>query len=172
MPNQSNFSDPVLLPADIDNILEKFSELLESHKNLSEQNSIYAKFKQNHKKLDVLFPLKEHPIHGITGLHAVEKYDSKGFVKEYHYQWKRIIPKEGIAYAHISAWENEPHNAPNTPEQFIVKTEPHHHHHIPGDRKQRTENYRIRNLESVFNFIAQYINTGEAYIPNSKSLRT
>jgi len=33
-------------------------------------------------KLSVLFPLKEHPIHGITGLQATEKYDDNGYVKE------------------------------------------------------------------------------------------
>lgn len=110
----------VLLPADIDDILEKYDDILESYQNFQERNSIYGSFKRTNRKLDVLFPFKEHPVHGITGLYATEKYDKNRHVREYHYQWKRLIPKEGIMFSHISAWENEPHEAPNTRRKSIV----------------------------------------------------
>lgn len=125
-----------LQPADLDIILESYEDILQSYQNHKDKNSIYGTFKKTNRKLEVLFLLKEHPIHGITGIHAVEKYNEKGFVKIYHYQWKRIIPKEGIANSHISAWENEPHANKNIPTEFVVKTEPNHHHHIPGERKK------------------------------------
>lgn len=155
----------LLHPADIEDILEDYAYLLASYQNLRERNSVYGSYKRTSKKLDILFPFKEHPVHGITGLHAVEKYDDHGYISEYYYQWKKIIPKEGIAFTHISAWENEPHDAPDTPARFIVKTEPHHHHHIPGERRHRKENYDIRTLEAAFEFIAQYIITGKEYKP-------
>ena len=156
---------PILLPADIDDILENYEDILESYQNLQEKISIYGSYKRTNRKLDVLFPFKEHPVHGITGIHATEKYEKNSYVREYHYQWKRIIPKEGIMFSHISAWENEPHDAPNTPAEYLVVTEPHHHHHVPGKRKQRQANYNIRTLESVFEFVAHYIRTGKEYKP-------
>src|SRR5699024_9839767 len=91
---------------------------------------VYPEVKKTAKKLSVLFPLKEHPVHGKTGLLATEKYSNEGFVIEYHYQWKLLIPKKGVRLSHISAWENESHNNP----KYQTATEPHHHHHIPGDR--------------------------------------
>lgn len=154
-----------LLPADIDDILDSFGDILVSYQNFHEKNSIYGSFKRTKSKLDVLFPLKEHPIHGITGLHATEKYDENGYVREYHYQWKIIILKKGIMFSHISAWENEPHEASNTPDEYLVVTEPHHHHHIPGNRKQRKANYDIRTLEAAFKFVAVYIRSGKEYKP-------
>jgi len=154
-----------LLPADIDDILDKYGDILGSYHELREKNSIYGSFKLTKAKLDVLFPLKEHPIHGITGIHATEKYNEKGYVMEYHYQWKRIFPKQGILFSHISAWENETHDASNTPTSYLVETEPHHHHHIPGNRKLRTENEETRTLLAVFKFIARYIRSGDEYRP-------
>lgn len=115
------------------------------------------------KKLAILFPLKEHSIHKIISLHAVEKYDHNRYVKEYHYKWNRIIPKEGFAYAHISAWKNESHDAPNTPEEYIVATDP--HHQILSNRKHRIENHDIRTFESAFKFIAKYVDTVDKYKP-------
>lgn len=73
-----------LLPADLDQILEKYGHLFKTYRNLSNSNSIYSNFKLTTTKLSVLFPLKEHPVHGATGLHATEKYDKNRFVKEYH----------------------------------------------------------------------------------------
>lgn len=153
-----------LYPADVDVILDKYSDILASHIEITDKNSIYASYKRTQSKLDVLFPLKEHPIHGITGIHAIEKYNETGYVRRYHYQWKRIVPKQGIAFSHISV-ENEPHEDASTPEEYIVKTEPHHHHHIPGDRKQRKENDDIRTLEAVFVFVAYYIRKQTEYTP-------
>jgi len=155
----------LLLPADIDEVLEHYEDILKSYQNLQERNTIYGSFKRTNQNLDVLFPLKEHPVHGITGLHAIEKYDKNMYVRRYHYQWKRIIPKEGIMFSHISAWENEAHDNPNTPEAYLTATEPHHHHHVPGERIHRKANYNIRTLEASFKFIAYYIRSGKEYKP-------
>ncbi|MCJ7841671.1 DUF6516 family protein [Lederbergia sp. NSJ-179] len=160
-----SISSILLQPADLDDILDNYGDILESYINLHDKNSIYGNYKQTKTKLDVLFPLKEHPVHGITGLHATEKYDREGYVREYHYQWKRIMPKTGIIFSHISAWENEPHDAPNTPGEYLVETEPHHHHHVPGDRKRRKENYDVLTLEAAFKFVSPYIRSGEEYKP-------
>lgn len=78
--------NPLLHPADIEDILEDYAYLLVSYQNLRERNSVYGSYKRTSKKLDILFPFKEHPVHGITGLHAVEKYDDRGYVRKYHYQ--------------------------------------------------------------------------------------
>lgn len=155
----------MLPPADLDDILDNYVDILESHINLRNKNSFYGNYKRTKTKLDVLFPFREHPVHGITGLHATEKYDREGYVQEYHYQWKRIIPKTGIIFSHISAWENEPHDAPNTPSEYLVETEPHHHHHVPGDRKRRKENYDVLTLGDAFKFVCLYIRSGEEYKP-------
>lgn len=163
--NSPNRSLPKqLLPADLDAILEKYGHLLHAYKNLSDKNSIYANYKRTTNKLSVLLPLKEHPVHGATGLHATEKYKN-GFVKEYHYQWKIIIPKQGILLSHISAWENESHSDSNTPEEFNVNSEPHHHHHVPGNRRERKDNFEIHTLDAAFAFVARYIESGEEYKP-------
>ena len=63
-----------LLPADLDKILEKYGHLFQAYKNLSDRDSIYSNIKLTTTKMSVLFPLKEHPVHGATGLHATEKY--------------------------------------------------------------------------------------------------
>lgn len=46
-----------------------------------------------------------------------------------------------------------------------MNSEPHHHHHIPGDRQQRQDNFDIHTLESAIAFIAMYIESGEEYKP-------
>lgn len=161
----NNIDTEILLPADIHEILNKYHYLLQNYTNLREPNSIFTTFKRTSNKLSVLFPLKEHPIHGITGLHATEKYDESGHVIEYHYSWKIISPKQGVIYSHISAWENEPHAEPDTLEKFIVHSEPHHHHHVPGDRRQRKENFDVHTLDAAFAFVEKYIESGDEYKP-------
>lgn len=79
-----------LLPADIEEILNNYGHLLQSYTKLKERDSIFTNYKLTTNKLSILIPFKEHLIHGITGLHATEKYDNNGFVKEYHYQ---MIPR-------------------------------------------------------------------------------
>lgn len=155
----------MLLPADIEEILEDFGHHLQSHTQLGRGNSLYPNFKRTMKRLEILFPLIEHPIHGVTGIHAVENYDESGYVRQYQYQWRIIVPKMGIQMSHISGWGNDPHNAEWTPEEYKVKTEPHHHHYDPSDRKKRRENYDVRNLRSVFEFVEQYLESGKEYKP-------
>ncbi|WP_242615270.1 hypothetical protein [Paenibacillus solani] len=57
-----------LLPADIDEIIEDYGHLFAVYPKLRERVSIYTDFKRTKKRLEILFPLKEHPFHGITGL--------------------------------------------------------------------------------------------------------
>lgn len=152
-----------LPPADIDDILEKYGHFLKSYTQLNSRESIYSDYKRTSKKLEILFPLIEHPVHGITGIHAVENYNNDGYVRLYQYQWKRIIPRAGIQSSHISGWGNDPHDAEWTPDEYKVTTEPHHHHYDPTDRKKRRENFDIRSLESVFRFIIPYLETGKEY---------
>lgn len=154
-----------LPPADIDEILSKYGHLLATYPIIAEKGPVYPEYKKTKKILSVLFPLKEHPVHGITGLHAVERYDNSGYVKRYSYQWKVIYPKKGKHYKHISAWENEPHDAEWTSAEFIVMSEPHHHHHVPCDRRKRKENWNVWTLDDAFAFIQEYIETGKEYKP-------
>lgn len=135
------------LPADIDDLLDKYGDLLQSYPNLPGHKSIFSEFRRTNKRLEVLFPLKKHPVHGITGLLAVENYSEAGFIRKYQYNWKIIIPKMGVLKSHITSWGNDPHSDPDTPAEFIVETEPHHQHYDPDDRRKRTSSYRIRTLE-------------------------
>lgn len=155
----------LLLPADVDDILEKYGHLLKSYPNLRDHESIFANFKRTNKRLEVLFPLIEHPIHGVTGLHSVENYNEAGYVRLYQYHWKIIISKLGVQLNHISGWGNEPHDAEGTPEEYRIKTEPHHHHYDPTDRKKRRENYTVRTLDQAFAFVAEFLENGKKYEP-------
>ena len=154
-----------LLPADIDEILDEYGPYLQSYTQLKDKDSIFANFKRTTKRLEVLFPLIEHPIHGITGLYAVENYNDAGYVRQYQYQWKVIVPRMGIQMSHISGWGNDPHNAEWTPKEYKVTTEPHHHHYDPSDRKKRRENYDVRTLNQAFIFVTEYLDSGKEYKP-------
>jgi len=156
-------TDELLLPADIDDILEQYGHYLQTYTQLRDRDSIYGNYKRTQKRLEVLFPLIEHPIHGITGIHVVENYDEAGYVRQYQYQWKTIVPKMGIQLSHICGWGNDPHDAEWTPEEYRVETEPHHHHYDPKDRKKRRENYNVRTLEQVFEFVTVYLINGNEY---------
>ena len=154
----------LLLPADINEILEDFQSFLENHTNFRDRESVYGSFKRDRKSLFVIFPLKAHPIHGITGLRAYEKYDDNGYVVRYEYRWMVIVPKQGIQSHHITSWGNEPHDDPNTPLKFRVNTEPHHHHYDPQDRSKRRDNHEVRTLRDAFEFIQPYIESGIEYV--------
>lgn len=150
-------------PANIPEILEEFGHLLTIYENLKEHNSIHSSYLRTVKRLEVLFPLKEHPIHGKTGLLVIEKYDEAGYVERYNYVWKRVLPKTGINTAHISSWGNDSHDAEWTPEEFKVYSEPHHHHYDPNNRRKRKENYSVRTLRQAFLFVGEYIETEKEY---------
>lgn len=153
----------LLYPADIQEILEEFQDMFQTYDKFHDRESIYANYRSDIKRLEVVFPLKEHPTHGITGLRAYEKYDEAGYVEKYDYQWKRIIPRGGIQTSHISSWGNEPHDAAWTPEEFRVETEPHHHHYDPNDRRKRRENWHVRTLRDALLFVKHYIDSNEEY---------
>ncbi|CAM4092542.1 toxin-antitoxin system TumE family protein [Saccharibacillus endophyticus] len=156
-------NDTLLLPADLNEILEDFGSLLENHTGFKDRESIYGSYKRNRKSLLVIFPLKVHPIHGITGLRAYEKYDDNGYVSKYEYRWMIIVPKQGIQLHHIISWGNEPHDDPDTPEEYRVNSEPHHHHYDPENRKNRCDNWDVRCLRDAFEFVKTYIESGEPY---------
>jgi hypothetical protein len=165
----SNHADvnEVLLPADVLSIYDQYNDIITSAyiKDIRGEKHIYPKIKLTPKVLSALLPLKEHPVHGITGIHVIENYDDNGHVRKYSYQWKVIIPKMGIQSYHISAWGNEPHDDPNTPEEFKVESEPHHHHHVPKDWRKRKRNWSVWTLEEAFEFVAHYIRSGQEYKP-------
>jgi hypothetical protein len=152
----------LLLPADIDQIIEDYGHLFAVYPRLQERTSIFADYKRTQKRLEVLFPLIEHPFHGITGLHAYEKYNDAGTVETYCYSWKRIIPIQGIQLSHISSWGNDPHPAETTPAELCVNTEPHHHHHDPDNRRRRKDSY-IMSLDLAFLYVSYYIESGRIY---------
>ncbi|MFD0715485.1 DUF6516 family protein [Paenibacillus sp. GCM10027626] len=159
----SENNNPPLYPADIQDILDEFGHLLATYDKFKDRESIFSSYIQNVKRLEVVFPLREHPIHGITGLRVYEKYDDAGYVVRYDYQWKQIVPKAGIQFSHITSWGNDPHDSPDTPERYKVETEPHHHHYDPNNRKNRTNNYDVRTLRDAFKFIEPYILEGREY---------
>lgn len=92
------------------------------------------------------------------------KYND-GKVTKYSYQWKIIIPKLSKQSHHISAWGNDAHDAEWTRAEYRVESEPHHHHHVPGDWKKRQDNWNVWTLEEAFEFVARYIRSGEEYKP-------
>lgn len=161
--NNTNTTSSLLYPANIQEILEEFNDLFQVYDKLVDRDSIYASFRADTKRLEVLFPLREHPIHGITGLRACEKYNDNGYVQRYEYQWKRIIPKSGIQTSHIASWGNDPHDANWTPGMYRVHSEPHHHHYDPMDRKKRRSNWEVRTLRNALLFVKHYIDSGEEY---------
>lgn len=156
-----------LLPTNITAISKKFSPFFKHYKKIGptdEKDDVgYVDYKRTHKKMYALIPLQEHPIHGITGIEISEKYDDQGYVERYIYEWKKVLPRQGVSTSHISGWGNEPHNAPNTPEKYKVDTEPHHHHYDPNDRKNRRNSFQVRTVEDVFNFVIPYIQSGDEY---------
>lgn len=92
-----------------------------------------------------------HPVYGKTKFRIRERYDSSGNLFFYRYCWE--INKRPTG--HITAWENE-HN-------HGLPTDPHHHHHVPFDRKQVQANPNVRTLEDAFNVIIPYIVSGKPY---------
>ncbi|MBP1309193.1 hypothetical protein JOD82_002213 [Paenibacillus sp. 1182] len=158
-----NDHNQLLYPADISEILEDFGHLLAVYDKLKDQSSIFGSYRRTNKRLEVTFPLKEHPVHGITGLTAIEKYDEAGYIERYSYTWRRLLPKQGIQTSHITSWGNDPHDASWTPTAYQVITEPHHHHYDPADRKKRRENYNVRTLRQAFTFVGAYIESGKEY---------
>lgn len=167
VPTYDSPTEEKLLPTNILEVLEKFASFLKHYKQIGptykKDDVGYVEYERKSKKLRVLFPLKEHPIHGITGIEISEKYNDEDYVERYIYVWKKILPKAGVSSSHICGWGNDPHNAPNTPDEYKVDTEPHHHHYDPKDRKHRKNNFRVRTVEDVFDFVVPYILSGKEY---------
>ncbi|GAA0603797.1 hypothetical protein GCM10009001_21080 [Virgibacillus siamensis] len=69
----------------------------------------------------------------------------------------------GVRFHHISGWGNDSHDSEWTPDEYKIETEPHHHHYDPNDRRKRKENYDVRTLYEVFQFVSYYIESGKPY---------
>nr|WP_242615297.1 hypothetical protein [Paenibacillus solani] len=72
---------------------------------------------------------------------------------------------------HISSWGNDPHPPETTPAMLCVRTEPHHHHFDPYNRRRRKDSY-IMTLDRVFQYVAYYIETGRIYYPDVLTQKT
>lgn len=92
-----------------------------------------------------------HPVYGRTQLRIRETYNSESQLILYRYNWERNNKPESS----ITAWENEHYHN--------VSTDPHHHHHVPFDRKQAKENSDVRCLADALTIIIPYIQTGNEY---------
>jgi len=153
----------ILFPTDMDRILEKYEDVIENYPHLENRDPLYARYEQDTEKLIAVIPLKKHPVYGITGFVGYEKYNDEGLVERYSYAWRILVPKLGNGPGHITAWENDPHDKPNTRRKYRVATEPHHHHHVPFDRSKRKENYDVRTMDDAFSIVADYIRNGKPY---------
>lgn len=92
--------------------------------------------------------------YGETKMRVREWFDADDNKIQYRYAWEKNNTKPG----HISAWENEHHNIPHG-----LDTDPHHHHHVPGDRTQLQANYRTRELEIALERVEEYIVHNKQY---------
>lgn len=102
-------------------------------------------------KVQLNLELASHPIYGVTKFRIRETFDTSGKLIKYRYCWEINRKPTG----HITAWENEhPHG---------LSTDPHHHHHIPFDRKQVKENKSVRNLTDALAIVMSYIKSGKEY---------
>jgi hypothetical protein len=61
---------------------------------------------------------------------------------------------------HITAWGNKPHEVHRR-----VNTETYHHHHLPEDPAVRQDCKHIRDLQSVLEFVSEYIENQLEYTP-------
>lgn len=145
----------VLFPADVDEILNKYEDFLESY----EETNCFGSFKRTKTTLDVLFPLKKHPVYGPTAIHAIEQYDSRGYVVAYKYEWRQIPSEQ-----HICAWEHDAKHI-STANKSSSQEKLHLHYHIPGDRTQSKQSLEVQSLLQVFEFVVPFIENGEAYKP-------
>lgn len=89
--------------------------------------------------------------YGETKMRIREWFDQEDKKIQYRYSWEKNTKGSG----HISCWENEhPHG---------LETDPHHHHHVPGDRSQKQENFNTRDLEKALSIVEEYILENKQY---------
>ncbi|WP_411348914.1 hypothetical protein [Paenibacillus sp. WLX2291] len=151
-----------LNPSDFTIAIEQFEHLLHQYSDPAIAYPVPYE-KRRPKRIEAYYPLKPHPIYGITALHAVETYNEQGYIKRYNYEWFIMYPRMGISSKHITSWGNDPHDDPDTPPELRVQTEPHHQHHIPFHRAARRDNYTVRNLQDAFVAIEPYLLQGLPY---------
>lgn len=103
--------------------------------------------------IKITFYLKSG-FYGETKIRVREWYDQNDNKLQYRYSWEKNRTKPG----HISAWENEPHETPHG-----LETDPHHHHHVPGDRSKLQGNFNTRDLEKALSVVEEYILENKEY---------
>ena len=144
----------------IQKIYEEYSEVFDYGKP-----EMYFVKSSGRKRVIASLPLKNHLIHGETILHINEKIVEDN-LEEYRYGWElsQRERKMGASTRHITAFdkqfkENPPYNN--------IKTNPFHHHHIPGQTSPRTET-RVEFLEDVILILKDYLGSGKAYKCNHR----
>lgn len=112
-------------------------------------------------KIKAAFPLIDHVIYGETILSISEKLDESGSIIQYHYGWEESqrIRTKGKQVRHIMAFGNENHRPGS---HGWVETNPFHHHHVPGEPKQR-KSTTVQTLEEVIQILQTYICVGKHY---------
>ncbi|MED3934548.1 DUF6516 family protein [Priestia megaterium] len=137
-------------------LASQFSTIVEGPVN-------FVVYKRNRPKtggdqLIAIVPFKNHETYGKTQLFINEEYFNDNNEPQYHYAWEKT--KGSKHMKHISAWGNEPHEGYRR-----VNTEPYHHHHVPEEPAERQDCHHIQNLQSVLEFIKEYIENQVEYVP-------
>jgi Family of unknown function (DUF6516) len=133
--------------SDYKDIVNKFSHIFREPPDLDIQEGTETVIK-------ITFYLNNISSYGDTKLRVREWYNDSDIKTRYRYAWEKNRTKPG----HISAWENEHHDVPHG-----LDTDPHHHHHVPGDRTQVQENRNVRDLDAALSSVEEYISNNKPY---------
>lgn len=132
------------------------SELFESKLELFDTSSIPEIKAKGTSKVEARLALQSHFHYGETILYINELFNDDGTIEQYRYGWeykqtphRRISKKE----RHITAFDKQEH--PEPPHNDI-KTDPYHHHHVPGEISKRKET-NVQSLEDVITILSDYI---------------
>lgn len=129
-------------------------ELFESNRQLFDTSLIPEIKIKGISKVIAELPLRHHFHHGDTILYINEKLDEAGNIEEFRYGWELSQKKERLSKAarHITAFDKQTHPEP----PHNVKTDPYHHHHVPGDITKRKET-SVQTLEDVIGILSDYM---------------
>ncbi|MFF5401168.1 DUF6516 family protein [Peribacillus butanolivorans] len=141
-----------------------FADLFVANPQLFNHNKIPEIKAKGEKRVVATMPLNNHDIYGETVLFINEKYSDLGDIKEYRYAWeypdKKGRDKKSKKERHITSFDRQLH--PEPPRN--VKTDPYHHHNVPGDTVPRTET-SIKKLEDFLPILTDYINSHNEFMP-------
>lgn len=143
--------------------VQYFADLFESNPQLFNHNKIPEIKAKGEARVVATLPLNNHNIYGETVLSINEKYSDLGDIEEYRYAWEYPVVqgrnRKSKHERHITSFDKQEH--PEPPRH--VKTDPFHHHNVPGDTVPRTET-SIENLHEVIGIITDYIESNKEYI--------